>query len=502
KAPSLDKSKTSPLDRRGFNLAVMPFSTFRLLGALVDRGGKRDGRFVAMPLFKFNKFDEAGWHDAIVRVQGRRTELFVDGKLRDRRDVPAVYAQESSFFPEPAARTSSWCGIGADPGGRCPFRGAVDHVAIWHRALDDREIAALSGGKLNASWDLPTGWAQLATLPRSMSLADRNRWIDAQMERALPEMATRDPWFPKYHVAIPGDSYNFVTFYHRGLYHFFPIFNFGWWGTLLMSDGCAWAHLVSDDLLHWKLLPQLPKESFGANGCIAAQGDEATVFAGWGPDSLARPTRHGMHYLRSRDADLRSWTSDPANPVVMPDPPDWHGEDCTVLREGDEWWMIASSAKPNKQGRRSKQMHLFTSPALRDWKYAGVFFEVEADFAPECVHAFRLGGKLVLAGCQRMRRDLQYYVGRVENRRFIPETHGLWNHSAAEGIPTAVWTVEDNQGRRILWQWMEGRHFFNIGNLSVKERFKAGWDQAYSVPMLVSQRDDGTLALAPVPELE
>ncbi|MBM3888466.1 MAG: hypothetical protein FJ388_04995, partial [Verrucomicrobia bacterium] len=83
-----------------------------------------------------------------------------------------------------------------------------------------------------------------------------------------------------------------------------------------------------------------------------------------------------------------------------------------------------------------------------------------------------------------------------------PETHGLWNHSAADGIPTAVWTVEDNQGRRILWQWLEGRHFFNIGNLSVKERFKAGWDQAYSVPMLVSQRDDGTLALAPVPELE
>jgi beta-fructofuranosidase len=472
---------------------------------MIDRGGKRDGRFVAMPLWEFNRFDEAGWHDVVVRVKDRRTELFVDGVLRDRRDVGAVYAQEHAFFPEPASaqRKNSWCSIGVDPGRRYPFHGDITHVAVWHRAIRDEEIRVLSGGKLDATWKQPTGWSVLATFPPGTSLEDRNAWIDRQMQQALGDALQRDPHFPHYHLAPPGDAYNFTALFHEGRYHVFPIFNYGWWGTLNMSDTCAWAHFSSADLVHWQLDPQLPKPcTVGANGCLAAH--EGTVYAltGWGPRSFDDASRFGLNYLVSTDPRLRVWQRPDDAPLAMPDPPGWRGEDCDIFRRDDAWYMVASSAKPNAQGVRSKQIQLFRSADLRHWHYVGVFYEVGVDHAPECVNIFPLGDKYVLTACQRMHRDCEYLVGRIEANRFLPETRGLWNHAAAEGIPTATWSVRDARGRRILWQWLEGRHFFNLGLLSIKERFKAGWDQAYSLPQVVSPRADGTLALAPVPELE
>jgi len=158
---------------------------------------------------------------------------------------------------------------------------------------------------------------------------------------------------------------------------------------------------------------------------------------------------------------------------------------------------VASSAK-NAGNAHRRQMLLYRSRDLREWRYAGIFYEVEADTAPECVHCFEIGGKFVLTGAQRLRRDTQYLVGRIENDRFIPEARGVWTHNAGDGFPTAAWTTRDPQGRRILWQWLQGA---TTAWVPVRERMAAGWTSGYTLPQLVTLKPDNTLGFTPVPEL-
>lgn len=72
----------------------------------------------------------AGWHDILVRFDGPKLELFVDGALVDE-EWP--YG-DLEHFRTPLI-------LGSEQ-----FRGEIDHLALWSRALNDGEIIQLSGG--------------------------------------------------------------------------------------------------------------------------------------------------------------------------------------------------------------------------------------------------------------------------------------------------------------------------------------------------------------------
>src|SRR5207249_9852307 len=58
----------------------------------------------------------------------------------------------------------------------------------------------------------------------------------------------------------------------------------------------------------------------------------------------------------------------------------------------------------------------------------------------------------------------------------------------------AAQTLHDAKGRRLMWGWVkEGR--------SEQAQRSAGWAGVMSLPRLLSRRSDGTLGMAPVPEL-
>lgn len=488
------------LDRAGVHLAVMKFNTIRLLAAMIDMGGKWDGRFVAMPLWELENFQQSGWHDMVVRISGMTSELFVDGVLRDRRNVAAIYAQEHQFFIDPPQNktTAASATFGADPDGRRPFQGTIASFTSWPVALEDERVRDLSGGRFDPRWTKPLGWNTPATFPASMTPAQQTGWLTQQMRAAHERMLAEDVQAPHSHVMVPGESYNHTAFFHAGRHHLFPINNWGWWGTLNLGDTCAWAHYSTSDLVHWQLHPLLPKPvTAPANGCLVEHDGIVHALTGWGPRRWNDVKHRGLNYLTASDASLLDWVEPDNSPLAMPDPEKYHGEDCDVFRHGGEYCLLASSAK-NAGNEHRRQMLLYRSNDLRSWRYSGVFYEVEGESAPECVHIFEIGGKYVLTGAQRMRRDTQYLVGRIENDRFIPETRGLWTHNAGDGFPTAAWTTLDPAGRRILWQWLQGA---TTAGTPVRERMAAGWASGYTLPQLINLKPDGTLGFTPVPEL-
>ncbi len=78
------------------------------------------------------------WHDVVFRFRGPNLELFVDGVLVDEEwGYGALHRFEPPFL----------IGAGWNTGELATgFRGQIDHVALWDRALSDAEIARLSGG--------------------------------------------------------------------------------------------------------------------------------------------------------------------------------------------------------------------------------------------------------------------------------------------------------------------------------------------------------------------
>ncbi len=78
------------------------------------------------------------WHDIVVAMTGPKLELWIDGVLVD----------EEYPIGETRPRAVPFLiGAGQEHGGlKSGFRGLVDHVALWDRALSPAEIAAVSGG--------------------------------------------------------------------------------------------------------------------------------------------------------------------------------------------------------------------------------------------------------------------------------------------------------------------------------------------------------------------
>jgi len=88
--------------------------------------------------FPVQLIDPTAWHDLVLCFTGPKLELWIDGALVDE-EYPIGVTR---------ARTLPWLiGAGHENGDlRTGFRGLVDHVAVWPRALSPAEIRALSGG--------------------------------------------------------------------------------------------------------------------------------------------------------------------------------------------------------------------------------------------------------------------------------------------------------------------------------------------------------------------
>jgi hypothetical protein len=159
------------------------------------------------------------WHDAVVRFDNAKVELFVDGSLVDE-DWPIGALRQGNTEP---------CLIGAEShegGIKAKFRGQIDHAALWNRALSDGEIVALSGG------------------PRQV--AQREQQI---LGKPDPHMQY---WRPRGHNTNVGDC---MPFLHEGRFHLFYLFDRRHHRSKWGLGAHQWAHCSTTDLVHWEHHP-------------------------------------------------------------------------------------------------------------------------------------------------------------------------------------------------------------------------------------------------------
>ncbi len=181
------------------------------------------------------------WHDVVVRFKGPNLELFIDGVLLDEEWPHGELFRFRGPFLIGAGYKDGQLVSG--------FHGQIDHVALWKRALEDKEITVLSGGK--------------------EEVARR------EVEILGPENTSFQYWRPRGYNAFVGDC---MPFWDGTRFHLFYLFDRRhssgkWW-----TGAHQFAHASTTDLIHWEHHPMAlpitdPSEcSLGTGQCIYFDG--------------------------------------------------------------------------------------------------------------------------------------------------------------------------------------------------------------------------------------
>ncbi|HUT33629.1 MAG TPA: glycoside hydrolase family 32 protein [Planctomycetota bacterium] len=334
-----------------------------------------------------------------------------------------------------------------------------------------------------------------------------------QSTRELRARLQADPYRPGYHTVAPegvcGPFDPNGALFWKGRYHLMYI--------VQTEKGHCWAHISSKDLVHWRHHP-LALEPGGADRGIFSGGafvDKKGVptITYWG---LGNPC--GICIATSTDDNLDRWTKSPHNPVIRETAPG-----LTVTKAEDGSQLVYGAADPSAiwthNGRyylltgnllvlrefglkrkmpehQGDTLYLFASDDLAKWTYLHPFYQsgrkwTRADEDDMCPDFFPLGDRHMILfishnlGCQ-------YYIGRYENDRFTPETHGRMTW--ADNALFAPESLVDDKGRRIMWAWVfDGRRR--------ETQAASGWSGTMSLPRVLSLGDDKTLRMAPPEEL-
>ncbi len=327
------------------------------------------------------------------------------------------------------------------------------------------------------------------------------------MHADLAARAERDPHRPAYHFVAPGGWLNDPNGLSQwdGTFHLFYQYN----PAGPVHDRVHWGHASSTDLIHWRDEPIALAPSAGpdAEGCwsgvlVNDGGTPTLVYSGHAPSRCSTQTC----CVATGTADLRQWTKHPGNPVI-PGPPD--GLDVTELRDHTVWredgrWHQAMGS--GLVGHGGALLH-FSGADLRSWDYLGPL--VTADDLPhggpfsgntwECPDLFPLGPDgtwmLVFSAWDHGRTLYPLYLtGRLSDGQFHPDAHprhldlGLRHFYAPQSFAA-------DDGRRIQFGWAQEAR-------PDAEVLQAGWSGVMSLPRTLDLQPDGTLAAAPVAELD
>lgn len=304
-----------------------------------------------------------------------------------------------------------------------------------------------------------------------------------------------DPHRPQYHFLPPtgwlNDPNGLIEW--GGRYHMFYQHN----PNGGFHHHIHWGHTVSDDLVHWQHLPIAlaptpngPDKDGCWSGCaVDHDGTPTLLYTGTHPQVQCLAT--------SRDG-LITWQKFPDNPIIAAPPPGLEiigsppeMRDPFVWREEGIWYMALGTGLRGEGGA----VLLYRSQDLRHWEYlqplhSGRFASSGALW--ECPNLFPLEGRHVLLISEQPEFKHTYYqLGRYVDHRFTPEITGKTDHSK---FFYAALTLLDRGGRRLMWGWLkEGR--------SAEAQVRHGWSGVMALPRVLSVTSQGTLGMAPAPEL-
>ena len=332
-----------------------------------------------------------------------------------------------------------------------------------------------------------------------------------------------DPLRPRFHLMPRRGWMNdpCAPLFFRGRYHLFFQYNPGAsiWGDM------HWAHVVSDDMIHWRPRPialaptPTGPDAFGVftGTAITANGVPDILYTCVSPSSLANSTLSGSNppereaqclatpidpLTRSPDAALDDWHKLP-QPVIAAPPPGMHVSgfrDPVPWQEPDGSFYLLLASGETTGGN----VLLYKSADLHTWHFEHIFAQGKATGADtadtvdsgrmwECPDFFPLGDKHVLihsTGTLTGRKTF-WQTGTLDRAtmRWSPEHEGILNH----GPYYAPKTQLDAAGNRILWGWIEETR-------PQADFAKAGWAGCMSLPRVLTL-DRGELRFTPAPEI-
>ncbi len=334
--------------------------------------------------------------------------------------------------------------------------------------------ARVAGGKLNLDAE---GAYLIASKTSEASLTPGT--VEFNMAaRALREKLLADPYRPGYHFAIPeGSAMPFDpdgAIFWKGQYHLFYIYQ--------DKRGHNWGHVSSTDLFHWRQHPTgLVDGMFSGNCFINKDGRPTMCYHQVGKgDSMAV----------AMDDNLDTWEKLPSSPITpakSPNP-EYRSWDPFCWIEGDTYYAIFGGNHPAIV--KSKSMD-------GPWTYVG---DLMANAVPgaaidedvSCADFFKLGNKQMLL-CISHKLGCRYYFGEWKNEQFHPTFHEKM--SWVDNSFFAPRSLEDDKGRRIMWNWIFDKPGFGV-------RTDGGWSGTMGLPRVLSLSKEGTLDINPPKEIE
>jgi beta-fructofuranosidase len=306
--------------------------------------------------FPRSAIDPTAWHDFVGVYDGRTIELICDGKVMASRPWAGGRLTENE---EPLL-------VGAETErGRVvrPFTGELEEAALWSRALARGELAALS---------------------RKQTIEE----LPAERPEAVSPIHFRPP---------TGNAGDVIPYFAAGRYHLFYL------------NESKWAHVVSDDLLHWTPLPPAigPSPEAGSpdgeacwtGSIVEHEGVYHLFYTG---KNLADPAGD-QKVMVATSRDLIAWEKQPArtfyadgtiywsSPVNGPaDARPYHHQ---AFRDPDvfwheprrEWWMLLHALTVTDL---VPCLGLYASPDLVHWEPREPIATYPAlDASLDCPHA-------------------------------------------------------------------------------------------------------------------
>jgi len=387
------------------------------------------------------------------------------------------------------------------------FNGLLDEVKVHNVAMDPEEIMANYSATANRFPDHTPPEPEL-DFDRSVYDGDRYR--------------------PQYHFISPGHWMNepHGPLYFEGKYHIFYQHNpqGPYWHQI------HWGHAVSDDMVHWEDMPVAlapeggsvaPDGVWSGNAVVDDEGNPALFFTA-GNDlavpnqatGLARST-----FKDDGDVNLERWVmeEEAVTTQAMNLPAEegevWFGQfrDPYVWKDGDTWYQLVGSGIKDVGGTAL----LYSSPDMVHWTYEHPFFVGDYEEHPETGQVWELPVFLPLGEDENGAMKYVFLINpwfdhyNEHNVKYVFHWIGTWDRTTNRFMPdheeprlfdfgehfTGPSGMVDGHGRSILFSIAQDRR-------TEREHYDAGWAHNAGLPLTLSLRDDGTLGIEPIEELQ
>ncbi|MCW3098047.1 MAG: Beta-fructosidase, levanase/invertase [Chthonomonadaceae bacterium] len=418
-------SKHGGHDRLLYNLFSFP-------SAIGFELGTRDTPDMTQVMAPLAQIGPTAWHTVVCRYDGKTLRMIVDGVMMDEANPVGPLRTGNT---EPALIGGERNGGAVNSG----WKGQIDYVALWNRALSDTEIARLSGGSAQIALHTKQ-YQETHLLPTP---------TDLYQEKYRPQFHfTARQW--TVHALNPGmreegwlNDVNGLI-YLNGQYHLFA-----------QRWARCWIHAVSTDLIHWtEVQPAFwDDHRFGtgvqSGGCVydidntsglSHNKKHPPLIAFWsGFDNRSQCLSYSLD-------QGHTWTKYAGNPYMIQPERDpkvfWYAPD-------KRWIMVLSC---------EGHYDFFTSHNLLNWTK----LPTSAPDSYECPDFFQLpvDGDLNHKKWVLVRGNGKYSVGDFDGTTFVQETEQMPCDQGPNFYATMSWgDIEDAPGRRVQIAWMRGGQY-------------------------------------------